>query len=35
MAAVVRAVTDDDFDEAVQGAGRPGLVGFWVPWCGG
>ncbi|OGW47691.1 MAG: hypothetical protein A2V62_05595, partial [Nitrospirae bacterium RBG_19FT_COMBO_58_9] len=30
----MRAVTDRDFDQVVEQAGRPVLVEFWKPGCG-
>jgi thioredoxin-like negative regulator of GroEL len=30
----MRTVTDRDFDQVVEQAGMPVLVGFWKPGCG-
>ncbi|MBM4134934.1 MAG: thiol reductase thioredoxin [Nitrospira sp.] len=32
---MIRDVRDDEFDRVVEGAGRPVLVEFWQPGCGG
>lgn len=32
---MIRDVRDDEFDRIVEGAGRPVLVEFWQPGCGG
>jgi thioredoxin 1 len=32
---MIRDVTDADFDRTVEEAGRPVLVEFWQPGCGG
>lgn len=32
---MIRAVTDLEFDQAMEGAGMPVLVEFWQPGCGG
>ncbi|AQQ10468.1 Thioredoxin-1 [Sedimentisphaera cyanobacteriorum] len=28
------ALTDQEFDEVVNGSDTPVLVDFWAPWCG-
>ncbi|OXU15216.1 thioredoxin [Sedimentisphaera salicampi] len=28
------ALTDQEFDEVVNGSDMPVLVDFWAPWCG-
>lgn len=32
---MIRAVTDREFDQVIGQAGRPVLVEFWQPGCGG
>jgi thioredoxin 1 len=32
---MMQAITDRDFDQAVEGAAVPVLVEFWQPGCGG
>lgn len=32
---MIRAVTDREFDQAMERAGMPVLVEFWQPGCGG
>jgi len=32
---MIRAVTDREFDQAMEQAGMPVLVEFWQPGCGG
>jgi len=32
---MIRAVTDREFDQAIERAGKPVLVELWQPGCGG
>jgi thioredoxin 1 len=34
MAENVTELTDQTFDEIVNGSDQPVLVDFWAPWCG-